>query len=120
LNNDEAEMLAGDANVIRAAERILAMGPKFVVVKKGEHGAFATFEGGKVALPAWPAETVVDPTGAGDSFAGGMMGCLAATGDLSLAGLRRAMACGTIVASFNIESFSLDRMKQLSRADIDA
>jgi len=120
LNNDEAEMLAGDANVIRAAEKILDLGPRFVIIKKGEHGAFATFEGGKIALPAWPAERVVDPTGAGDSFAGGLMGYLASTGDLTLTGLRKAMACGTIVASFNIESFSLDRMKRITRGDIDA
>ncbi|MCC6682281.1 MAG: sugar kinase [Phycisphaeraceae bacterium] len=120
LNNDEAEMLAGDSNVIKAAARITELGPKFVVVKKGEHGVFVTHGGAKIVLPAWPAEAVVDPTGAGDSFAGGMMGYLASTGDLSANGLRKAMACGTIAASFNIESFSLGRLKQISRADIDA
>ena len=96
------------------------MGPKFVVVKKGEHGALIEHSGAKVVLPAWPALEVVDPTGAGDSFAGGMMGYLAAADDLSLPSLRKAMAYGTIVASFNIESFSLDRMKQITRKDIDA
>ena len=119
LNNDEAEMLTGESNLIRAAEKIVAMGPRFVVVKKGEHGAMIEHEGVKVVLPAYPARQVVDPTGAGDSFAGGLMGHLAATGDLSLGGLRRAMAYGTIVASFTIETFSLDRLGQIERSDID-
>jgi sugar/nucleoside kinase (ribokinase family) len=119
LNNDEAEQLAGDSNVIRAAEKITRMGPRFVVVKKGEHGALIEHEGAKVVLPAFPATRVVDPTGAGDSFAGGMMGYLAATGDVSLPSLRRAMAYGTIVASYNIEAFSLGRLMQVSRKDID-
>jgi cytidine kinase len=119
LNNDEAEQLAGDSNVIRAAEKITRMGPRFVVVKKGEHGALIEHEGTKVVLPAYPATRVIDPTGAGDSFAGGMMGYLAATGDLSLASLRKAMAYGTVVASFNIEAFSLGRLMQVTRRDID-
>jgi len=120
LNNDEAEQLTGETNVILAAEKIVGMGPPFVVVKKGEHGAMVEHSGAKVVLPAFPAGNVVDPTGAGDCFAGGMMGYLAATGDLSLPALRMAMAYGTIVASFNIESFSLDRLRQLTRAEIDA
>jgi sugar/nucleoside kinase (ribokinase family) len=122
LNNDEAEQLAGDANPVRAAEKIVAMGPKFVVIKKGEHGALIEHSGVKVVLPAYPATKVVDPTGAGDSFAGGLMGYLAssaARGDLSLSTLRKAMAYGTVVASFNIESFSLGRLMEITRADID-
>ncbi|MCC7193108.1 MAG: sugar kinase [Phycisphaeraceae bacterium] len=119
LNNDEAEQLAGDSNVIRAAEKITKMGPKFVVVKKGEHGALITHGNLKVVLPAYPADHVVDPTGAGDSFAGGMMGYLASTDDLSLPSLRKAMAYGTIVASYNIESFSLSRLMQITRKDLD-
>ena len=119
LNNDEAEQLAGDANLIRAAETIASMGPKFVVVKKGEHGAFIVYQGEKAVLPAYPAREVVDPTGAGDAFAGGMMGQLATSPKLSLDRLRWAMAYGTIVASFNIESFSLDRMLQITRTDIN-
>ena len=119
LNNDEAEQLAGDSNVVRAAEKITAMGPKFVVVKKGEHGALIEHGGVKVVLPAYPATKVVDPTGAGDSFAGGMMGYLAATGNLSLPALRTAMAYGTVVASFNIEAFSLGRLTEITRADVD-
>jgi sugar/nucleoside kinase (ribokinase family) len=119
LNNDEAEQLADETNIVRAAEKIVAMGPKFVVIKKGEHGALIEHDGAKIVLPAFPTANVVDPTGAGDSFAGGLMGTLATTGDLSISGFRKAMAYGTVVASFNIESFSLDRMTQITRADID-
>lgn len=119
LNNDEAEQMTNESNLIVAAEKICDMGPRFVVVKKGEHGALIEHGGAKVVLPAFPAKQVVDPTGAGDSFAGGMMGYLASVNDTSLPAVRRAMAYGTIVASFNIESFSLDRLKQISRADID-
>ncbi len=96
------------------------MGPKFVVIKKGEHGAFLLHEDGIAALPAFPARDVVDPTGAGDSFAGGMMGYIAETGDASLKNLRRAMAYGTVVASYNIESFSLNRLQEIDRKDIDS
>ncbi len=122
LNDDEAEQLADDSNLIRAAEKIIAMGPEFVIIKKGEHGALIEHAGVKVVLPAFPARDVVDPTGAGDSFAGGLMGYLAATCsgiEISMRQLRRAMAYGTIVASFNIESFSLDRLGQITRNDID-
>ena len=119
LNDCEAFQLTHQSNVVRAAEAILGMGPKFVVIKKGEHGAFILHEDGMAALPAYAARDVVDPTGAGDSFAGGMMGHLAATGDLSLINLRRAMAYGTIVASYNIESFSLRRLQEIDRQDID-
>lgn len=119
LNDSEAFQLTGKSNIVRAAEAVLAMGPKFVIIKKGEHGAFLMHEEGMVALPAFAARDVVDPTGAGDTFAGGMMGQLAHSGDLSLAGVRQAMAYGTIVASFNIESFSLGRLEQITRDDID-
>jgi len=119
LNNDEAEQLTGESNLIVAAEKICDMGPKFVVVKKGEHGALIEHDGAKVVLPAFPAKKVVDPTGAGDSFAGGMMGYLASVDDTSIAAVRKAMAYGTIIASYNIETFSLDRLKQISRTDID-
>ena len=121
LNDSEARMLTGHSNNVKAAHRITELGPKLVVIKKGEHGALLLTEDGRVMnVPAFPTAKVVDPTGAGDSFAGAMMGCIAATGDTSGQGLRRAVAYGTIVASFNIEAFSLERMKQLSRADIDA
>jgi len=119
LNDSEAVMLTEELNIIRAADKILTMGPKFVVVKKGEHGSLLIHKDGEIVLPAFPARQVIDPTGAGDSFAGGMMGCLAATGDLSLTGLRRAMAYGTVVASYNIEAFSLERMKQIEKSHLD-
>ena len=119
LNDSEAFLLTGKSNIVQAAERIVEMGPKFVVIKKGEHGAFLLHEDGMSALPAFAARDVVDPTGAGDSFAGGMMGHLAAAGDHSLKSLRRAMAYGTIVASYNIESFSLERLTQIDRGQID-
>ena len=119
LNNDEAEQLSNESNLIGAARQIVGMGPKFVVVKKGEHGALIEQDGARAVLPAYPAEKVVDPTGAGDSFAGGMMGYLAQHGQVSPAAMRRAMAYGTILASFNIESFSLKRLGQISREDIE-
>ena len=120
LNDSEAVMLTEQSNLIKAAEAIRKMGPKFVVIKKGEHGSMIEHKDGRVSLPAFPARDVIDPTGAGDSFAGGMMGYLAAAQDTSFDALRRAMAYGTVVASYNIEAFSLDRMMQISRADIDA
>ncbi|MCC6678753.1 MAG: sugar kinase [Phycisphaerales bacterium] len=122
LNYDEAELLTGRSNTVAAARHILEMGPKFVVVKKGEHGCLLAHREGLAALPAYPAETVVDPTGAGDSFAGGMMGALAAGGGdpSSAESIRKALAHGTIIASFNIEAFSLERLKTLKRAEIDA
>ncbi len=119
LNDAEALMLTEEPTVVRAADKILELGPKFVVVKKGEHGALLRHAHGHAVLPGYPAREVVDPTGAGDSFAGGMMGYLAATRDYSLGGLRRAMAYGTMVASYNIEAFSLDRMRQITRVDLD-
>lgn len=120
LNDSEATMLTQETNMIVAAHKILELGPSFVVIKKGEHGALLVHQHGRVALPAFPTADVVDPTGAGDSFAGGMMGHLAATNDLSLAGVRRAMACGTIAASFTVEAFSLQRLMQISGGEIDA
>ncbi|MFN0131618.1 MAG: PfkB family carbohydrate kinase [Phycisphaerales bacterium] len=122
LNYDEAELLTGKANTVAAARQVLKMGPKFVVVKKGEHGCILVHRDGMAALPAYPTETVIDPTGAGDTFAGGMMGYLANhKGDAhSVSSLREALAHGTVVASFNIESFSLERLTTLTRAELDA
>ena len=119
LNDQEAFQLTGKTNIVRAAEAVIELGPKFVVIKKGEHGAFLMHEDGMAALPAFAARDVVDPTGAGDSFAGGMLGHLAATKDFALPNLRRSIAYGTIVASFNIESFSLDRLAKLKKSEID-
>ena len=118
LNDSEAHLLTGETNIVKAGEAVLAMGPKFVVIKKGEHGAFLLHQDGAVALPAYPAREVVDPTGAGDTFGGGFMGHLAASGDLSIDNLKRAMAAGTVVASYNIEQFSLGRLMEISDADL--
>ena len=127
LNYDEAELLTNKRNTVAAAKAIIAMGPKFVVVKKGEHGCIFVHKDGIAALPAYPNETVVDPTGAGDAFAGGMMGHIAREGDegsddepASFETIRRALAHGTIIASFNIESFSLDRLASLSEKELNA
>jgi sugar/nucleoside kinase (ribokinase family) len=123
LNDEEAFQLTDKSNIVRASEAILEMGPRFVVVKKGEHGAFMMHrENGQEhmgALPAYAARDVVDPTGAGDSFAGGMMGHIAAADDARPATLRTAMAYGTLVASYNIESFSVHRMREIGKKNID-
>lgn len=119
LNDEEARMLTETQNLVAAGQRVLAWGPKFVVIKKGEHGAMLVSSEGTMALPAFPTDRVIDPTGAGDSFAGGMMGCLAAEGVFDAARLRRAMAYGTVVASFTVEDFSLNRLREIRRADID-
>lgn len=120
LNDSEAGLLTGETNIVKAAGEILKLGPKFVVIKKGEHGCMIRHRDGVVSLPAYPAEHVIDPTGAGDSFAGGMMGYLTQTGDLSLGNIRKAMAYGTAVASYNLEAFSLGRLEQITRKDVDS
>ena len=120
LNDSEARLLTGDENLVRAGRAVQQMGPKFVVVKKGEHGAMFFSQDQTFVLPAFPTPQVVDPTGAGDSFAGGMMGYLAHKDRFDAATLKEAMAYGVVVASFNVEDFSLDRMKQIGKSDIDA
>ena len=119
LNDEEARMLTGEANLIRAGRAVSDLGPKTVIIKKGEHGSMLLGPDLFFAAPAFPAETVVDPTGAGDSFAGGMMGYLAGAGEVTPENLKRACIYGTIVASFNIEDFSLKRFQQIRREDID-
>lgn len=119
LNDSEAKLLTHEENLVRAAEKVLALGPKFVVVKKGEHGAMLCSSEGAFVLPAYPTGDVVDPTGAGDSFAGGMMGYLAFRNQVDTESLKRALVYGTMVASFNVEDFSLERMKQIGREDLD-
>lgn len=121
LNFDEAEQFTGHRNPVTAGKKILEHGPRFVIVKKGEHGAILVHTDGIAALPAFPAEKVVDPTGAGDTFAGGLMGYLAQTNPEDPADyntLRRAMAHGTVMASFTIETFSLERLQKLDTAQI--
>jgi sugar/nucleoside kinase (ribokinase family) len=125
LNDSEAELLTEQRNPYTAARAILEMGPRFVVVKKGEHGAALVHRDGVAVVPAFPAEQhqVVDPTGAGDSFAGGMMGHLASSsgveGAPSVDRIRAALAWGTVVASFTIEAHGLDGLRAISKADID-
>ncbi len=119
LNDAEAKMLTGEENLVRAGQKVLTMGPQFVVIKKGEHGAMFFSEHETYVMPAYPTPDVIDTTGAGDSFAGGMMGYLAETGKTDPATLKQALAFGTVTASFTVEDFSLDRLKTIERADID-
>jgi sugar/nucleoside kinase (ribokinase family) len=119
MNDSEAKLLAGTENLVKAGHYVRELGPKFVVIKKGEHGAMFFSEHETYVLPAYPTERVIDPTGAGDSFAGGMMGYLAEQQQFDPVALKRAMAYGIVVASFNVEDFSLDRMKQVERADLE-
>jgi sugar/nucleoside kinase (ribokinase family) len=121
LNADEAKLLARQFNLVRAAEEILTMGPSIVIVKKGESGALlCRADGSKFVLPAYPATQVRDPTGAGDSFAGGLMGHLAQTGRTDFETLKTAVAYGTVVASFTIADFSLAGLTSITRREIDS
>ncbi len=120
INDSEAKMLANTENLVLAGHRVRAMGPKFVVIKKGEHGAMFFGEHEAYVLPAFPTEKVIDPTGAGDSFAGAMMGYLAEQNNFEPETLKTAMAYGILVASFNVEGFGLDHMKAITRDDIEA
>ena len=119
LNDSEAKLLTGESNMVVASQKIVAMGPKFVVIKKGEHGCLLNHTDGVGVMHAYPAANVVDPTGAGDSFAGGLMGYLASCDKVDLGAIKRGLAYGTIVASFTIEAFSLQRLMEISRRDID-
>jgi sugar/nucleoside kinase (ribokinase family) len=119
LNDGEAKMLTEEKNLLTAARAILTLGPKFVVIKKGEHGALMCSADHTFVLPAFPMDRVVDPTGAGDSFAGGMMGYLCTQGHASATTIRRAMAFGSIVASFTVSDFSLGGLQSATRDKID-
>ena len=120
MNDAEVRMLTDEPNLVRAARAVMAMGPSLVVAKQGEYGAALFSEDGYYALPAYPLETVMDPTGAGDSFAGGFLGYLTSQeGDQGNAVLRRAMTYGSVLASFNVEEFGTDRVRRLTREEID-
>ncbi len=120
LNDAEIRMLTEQPNLVRAAREIMAMGPRVVVAKQGEYGAALFTSEGFFALPAFPLETVMDPTGAGDSFAGGFLGYLATQDDWGdEVGLRRAMTYGSVIASFNVEEFGTERVARLTREEID-
>lgn len=119
LNDGEARQLTERTNLVEAGEWILERGPKFVVIKKGEHGALLVARGGVAAVPAFPTKVVRDPTGAGDSFAGGFMGYLDHQGEADFDRLRHALVRGTVAASFAIEDFSVRRVEKLARAEVD-
>ncbi len=122
LNDGEARQLTGEATLIKAARAISARGPRIVVIKRGEYGAALFTEQGFFGVPGYPLEEVFDPTGAGDSFAGGFVGYLSATGQTEpdLEHLRRAIAYGSIVASFNVEEFGTERVQRLTRDEVES
>jgi sugar/nucleoside kinase (ribokinase family) len=119
INDGEARELAGEPNLVRATRAIAAMGPKTVVVKRGEYGALMFSGGAFFMVPAYPLDSVYDPTGAGDSFAGGFVGYLAATDRVDASTMRRALVYGSVIASFAVEDFSLNRLTRLTREEID-
>ncbi len=119
MNDEEARSLGGSSNLIFAMNALSNMGARLLVVKKGEHGSVMLRNGEFFALPAYPLDGVVDPTGAGDTFAAGFVGHLASTQDLSWANLKRALAYGTVTASYTVEDFSLDRLLSIDRSDLD-
>jgi sugar/nucleoside kinase (ribokinase family) len=118
INDAETRQLANESNLYRAGRKILSWGPKALVIKRGEYGVLMLKDKSVFGVPAFPLEDVFDPTGAGDSFAGGFMGFLAGSGDLSEAGIRKAIIFGSVMASFNVEKFSLDRLRELTFTDI--
>jgi len=120
INDAETRQLSNEHNLMRAARHIFKMGPSTLVVKRGEYGAMMVDERGVFCVPAFPLEEPHDPTGAGDCFAGGFMGYLASAGDKSDASLRRAMVYGSVMGSFAVEKFGLDRLRTLKRAEIHA
>ncbi|MBF8254354.1 MAG: Sugar kinase [Deltaproteobacteria bacterium] len=119
INDSEARLLSGYDNIVKAARAILRMGPKIVLIKRGEYGVLQFSDSSVFATPAYPLEEVFDPTGAGDSFAGGLMGHLARSGDSSEGGLRRAIVYGSVVASFTVEDFGVKRLTDVSLPEIE-
>lgn len=120
LNDGEARMLSGESNLIAAGKRILGLGPKVVIVKKGEHGSFLFSPGAFFALPAYPIDRVVDPTGAGDTFAGGLMGSIARGGKADLAAIKRGMVYGTVAASYTVEKFGTESIAAMDSKAAEA
>lgn len=119
INDSEARQLSGDFSLVRAAKTIMAMGPKYLVIKKGEHGALLFHENSVFFAPALPLEEVFDPTGAGDTFAGGFIGHLAKTRDISFDNMKTAIIVGSAMASFCVEKFGTERLREITKADID-
>ncbi|MES2004055.1 MAG: PfkB family carbohydrate kinase [Bacteroidota bacterium] len=120
VNDSEARQLSGDYSLVRAAATIMQMGPKYLIIKKGEHGALLFHKNQVFFAPALPLEEVFDPTGAGDTFAGGFMGHLAKTGDISFENMKTAIIVGSAMASFCVERFGTERLREITKADIDA
>jgi sugar/nucleoside kinase (ribokinase family) len=118
LNEGEARLLTGQNNLVSAGRAILKLGPRFAVIKKGEHGSLLVAHDDLFVMPAYPTTNTVDPTGCGDTFAGAMMGYLAGAGKTDRAGLRAAMAHGSVVASYVIESFSIDALAGVTQSDV--
>jgi sugar/nucleoside kinase (ribokinase family) len=119
MNEEEARQLSGSYSLVAASRYILSLGPRVVLIKKGENGCAMITQEGYFMAPAYPLDEVYDPTGAGDSFAGGFLGYLASCGGLADEDLRRAVVYGSAVASFTVERFSVDRLRNLSRGEID-
>ncbi len=119
INDEEARQLSGEHSLAKAARAILRMGPRYLIIKKGEHGALLFDNNNVFFAPALPLYEVFDPTGAGDTFAGGMMGYLAGAGEIHFENLKRAIITGSAMASFCVEKFSIDRLKELSQEDIE-
>jgi sugar/nucleoside kinase (ribokinase family) len=120
INDAETRQLAGEPNLVLAAQKILSWGPTSLVIKRGEYGALMIRKGGWFAAPALPLDSVFDPTGAGDCFAGGFIGYLANTMNFEEANIRKAIVMGSVMASFNVEAFSLDRLRRLTYPEIEA
>jgi len=120
INDEEARQLSGEHSLVKAAKVILAMGPKYLIIKKGEHGALLFNKTEVFFAPALPLEEVVDPTGAGDSFAGGFIGYLAKTNDISFDNMKRAVINGSAMASFCVEKFGTQKLTEINQADVDA
>lgn len=119
INDEEARQLSGEYSLVKGARKILNMGPKYLVIKKGENGALLINDEGMFFAPALPLEEVKDPTGAGDTFAGGFIGYLAQTGDHSFENMKRAVVLGSAMASFTVEKFGTERLEELSEGEID-
>lgn len=119
INDEEARQLAQEYSLVKAAEKILTMGPRYLVIKKGEHGALLFYDDNIFFAPALPLAEVFDPTGAGDTFAGGFIGFLAKTGDLTFENMKRAVIFGSAMASFCVEKFGIERLKGLSLTEIN-
>lgn len=118
INDEEARLLSGEYSLVKAAKKIMKMGPKFLIIKKGEHGALLFHKNEVFFAPALPLEDVFDPTGAGDTFAGGFIGYLASTGDISFENMKRAVIYGSAMASFCVEKFGTERLESLPQKEL--